>query len=439
MCLTVTVSPPQQHLPLAQASLNQAIAHHQQYLETNLPSDLTPQLQEELDRLTQIQTKLQAQIVRIAVFGLVSRGKSAVLNALMGEKLLETGPLNGVTLEPQVVLWSPDSDGVQNVELVDTPGLDEISGQERAQMAQTVADQADLILFVISGDVTVVEYQALCDLKKAQKPMILAFNKIDLYPEQTRAAIYANLLQLGEGENLLTESDIVLIAAAPTPEQVRVEREGQVDYIWEAQPPMIDELENAILSLLNREGRSLLALNALTQAQKIEVRRRELIVTARATEAEALIWQYTRAKAIAVGFNPFWLVDMVGGVVSDLAMIRSLAKLYGLPMTSHAAGDLLRTILFSSGALLGTQLFGGIVMGFGKALEPTGPGAFSVVGLLQGAAAGWGSYQVGQVAQVYLAQGCSWGEVGPSTVIRQILSQVDQGTVLHRLRQELQV
>ena len=44
---------------------------------------------------------------------------------------------------------------------------------------------------------------------------------------------------------------------------------------------------------------------------------------------------------------------------------------------------------------------------------------------------------MGQAAQVYLEQGCSWGPMGPSTVIQDILNQVEPDTILYRLRQEL--
>jgi uncharacterized protein len=489
------VTPQESHLQLAQASLAQTIANHQQYLEKKLPSDLQAQLAEEADRLSQILDKLDRLVVRIAAFGLVSRGKSAVLNALMGESLLPTSPLNGMTREPQSVTWNPtagisqldsavlETDRV-TIELIDTPGLDEIAGGDRARMAEAVAAQSDLILFVISGDLTAIEYEALCSLRNAQKPIILVFNKIDLYPEKTREEIYQNLLNLianqpivasqagplnppflnapsgymlgdfetdlarkspsigglgGDLSNLLTESDIVLIAAAPAPEQIRIEKaNGQTEYIWESPPPQIEDLQDKILTLLNREGRSLLALNALTQTRTLEFSRRDAIFAARHLEADALIWQYVRAKAIAVGFNPFGFIDWIGGLVCDLAMIRSLSQLYGQPMTSYQAGELLKTILLSSGSLIASELFGGIVLGFGKALEPPGIAPFGGVGLVQGATAGFGAYRVGLAAVAYLEEGCTWGEQGASTVIRQILSQVDHATVLHRLRQEIQ-
>ena len=60
-----------------------------------------------IDQLTTLLNKLDSTLLRVAVFGLVSRGKSAVLNALVGEKILETGPLNGVTQWPRSIYWTP--------------------------------------------------------------------------------------------------------------------------------------------------------------------------------------------------------------------------------------------------------------------------------------------------------------------------------------------
>ena len=55
--------------------------------------------------------------------------------------------------------------------LVDTPGIDEVGGEVREILANQVARHADLILFVVSGDLQRVELEALSDLRGADKPM----------------------------------------------------------------------------------------------------------------------------------------------------------------------------------------------------------------------------------------------------------------------------
>lgn len=447
------------HLQTARDSLEQTLSNYCKCVDAaaSRPGGdaLKALLEKELEQLATTLDKLDRQVVRIAVFGLVSRGKSAVLNAIVGSKLLEIGPLNGVTRQVKVVEWLPQDEmasvepgeGIA-VKLFDTPGLDEIGGEDRAALATDVAAQCDLILFVVAGRITQVEYDALCRLRSAQKPLILVFNKIDLYPEQTREQIYQNVLALSRQsvvdsqlQQLLTEDEIALIAADPAPEQVRIERPGgAVEYQWEKPPIQIEDLQGKILALLGREGRSLLALNALTQSRRAEQVMAAAIIANRQVEAETLIWRFTRYKAAAVGLNPFGFIDFVGGAIADLTLIRALSKLYGLPMTRYEAGNLLKTIVISSGSLAATELLGAI-LGFGKGLSALidggGLAGFTGIGVLQAGAAGYGAYSVGRAAQVYLEQGCSWGEKGANTAIQEILGQIDRTGVMYRIRDEI--
>jgi hypothetical protein len=454
------------HLNRARSSLRQAFTNYAQYLRGSKNPALQSALREEVETLSENLQKLDQFVVRIAVFGLVSRGKSAVLNALMDEKVFETGPINGVTRQPRRVRWSPtggfvaqdtaiapQSSAKVQIELIDTPGLDEVDGQTRAEMAQDIAGKSDLILFVVSGDITRTEYRALCELRQTQKPLILVFNKIDLYPDQTRQAIYTNLQKLGgrttggeQLEQLLTQDEIVMVAADPASIQMRIEYpDGRVSHEWETPPPEIDDLKYKILTILNREGRSLLALNALTQARAAETRIAEKVMDLRNAEAEELIWRFTRYKAIAIGLNPIAVLDVIGGVGSDLVMIRALANLYGLPMTRYEAGRLLQTILVSSGSLLAAEIGSGLLLGMGKSAAAlatgvdasAGLGALASTAIAQAGIAGYGSYSVGRAAQIYLERGCTWGDQGANTVIREILAQVDPNTIIYRLRQEL--
>lgn len=437
------------HLNRARASLRQALSWYGNIRkpgQVSSNSQLVGLVKPELEALTATLNKLDYNVIKIAAFGLVSRGKSAVLNALLGQKILQTGPLHGVTQYPRSVRWNV-GDKVQ-VELIDTPGLDEIAGEVRSQMAREVARQADLILFVVAGDITRTEYQALCELRQAQKPLILVFNKIDLYPDTDQEKIYKNLQQLGTGNvqaKPLQPDEIVTIAAEPAPMEVRVEwPDGNVTYEWETPPPQIDELKQTILKILNREGRSLIALNALIQAREAEEAIASKTINVRQQEAEDLIWQFTRYKAVAVALNPIAFLDIIGGTVADLALIRSLARLYGLPMTGYEATKLLKTILLSSGGLLLGELGSSLLLGLSKSTAAVAAGdnpshitAYAGSAIAQAGIAGYGAFAVGKAAQVYLEKGCSWGQLGASTVIAEILAEVEPNTILYRLRQEL--
>ncbi|MCC3428096.1 MAG: DUF697 domain-containing protein [Microcoleus sp. PH2017_29_MFU_D_A] len=485
-------------LSLARASLRQALARYsylRQGKKNSNNTELEAALQTQLDILTSTSEKLDNKVIRIATFGLVSRGKSAVLNALLGQKILQTGPLNGVTQWPRSVRWNvpltflegveppqpPLGKGGQGgvqVELIDTPGLDEVGGEVRGEMAKQVTRQADLILFVVAGDITRTEYQALCELQTAQKPLILVFNKIDLYPELDRKAIYQSLQALGNSEQLAAEAvtdkedwddlddrqnnipapkstakppakiakslEIVMVAAEPAPMQVRVEwSDGSITNEWESPPPQIDELKHTILTILNREGRSLLALNALVEARDAEANLAHQVLKLRQTEADDLIWQFAKYKALAVGLNPVAFLDVMGATVADLALIRSLSRLYCLPMTGYEAGKLWQTIFSSAGGVLLGELGSSFLLGFGKSAAAVAPqigfSTFAGVAVTQASLAAYGTYAVGRAAQVYLERGCTWGPLGQDTVIQEILATIERNTIIDRLQQEFKI
>ncbi|ERT08892.1 small GTP-binding domain protein [Lyngbya aestuarii BL J] len=454
----------------ARRSLRQAMTRYSnKRRQRQNPPELQATLKTQLDILAASLDKLDQGLIRIAVFGLVSRGKSAVLNALLGEHILQTGPLNGVTQWPRSVRWTVPSryddqrDSIP-VELIDTPGLDEVGGQVRGEMAQDVTRQADLILFVVSGDLTRTEYEALCELRRSTKPLIVVFNKVDLYTDTEQQAIYYNLQRLTapdaldfdfddlnwdsptppltEGEQAKTDSsllEVVRVAAEPAAVQVRVEwPDGRVTSEWETPPPQIDELKTAIVNILHLEGRSLLALNALVQAREAEQQIAHQTIKLQQSEAEALIWQFTKYKAIAIAINPIAIIDVLATTISDLILIRSLARLYGLPITNYEASQLLRTILLSAGGMILAEWGSGAILGLGKSAAglATDISTYAGVALTQASISAYGTYTVGRAAQVYLEQGCTWGESGIDTVIQEIINQVDRDTIVYRLRQE---
>lgn len=235
-----------------------------------------------------------------------------------------------------------------------------------------------------------------------------------------------------------------MVAAEPAPVQVRVEwPDGRVSHEWESPPAQIEELKHKILTILNREGRSLLALNALVEARDAEANIARQVLKLRQTEAEDLIWQFAKYKALAVGLNPVAFLDVMGATVADLALIRSLSRLYGLPMTGYEAGKLWQTIFSSAGGVLLGELGSSFLLGFGKSAAVAAPqigfSTFAGVAVTQASLAAYGTYAVGRAAQVYLEKGCTWGPLGQDTVIQEILATIERNTIIDRLQQEFKI
>ncbi|MBD0334436.1 MAG: YcjF family protein, partial [Cyanobacteria bacterium Co-bin13] len=277
---------------------------------------------------------------------------------------------------------------------------------------------------------------------------------IDLYPDVDQEAIATSLRQLQQqaAAELALETaplaidKVIRVAADPAPLQVRVEwPDGQTRYEWERPTPEIEPLRAALTTLLYQDGATLVALNTLRAARQLEAELVSQVTSFHQGAADDLIWRFARYKALVVALNPIALLDLLGGAVSDLVMIRSLARLYGFPITNYQASQLWGAILKSSGLLLLGELTSGL-LGAGKSLSalfslinsPVGLPALGSAVVIQAASAGYGTYAVGQAAKRYLEQGCTWGPEGLSRVMQTVLEEAETSDILARLRQDLQ-
>ena len=437
--------------------------------------DLTQQertdLESDIDRLTVMLDKLEHSVVQIAVFGIVGRGKSSVLNALVGKEVFTTGALHGVTRNIERADWDleriesqsslPDLKATSEVQsikrltisqtasnnqiqLLDTPGIDEVGGETREALAKNLATKVDLILFVIAGDLTQVEYDALSQLRSAGKPMLLVFNKIDLYPETDRQAIYTKIRDERVKE-LISPDEIVMVAASPVEVRGVKGQNGKLQLKRVKGQPQIEDLKLKILELLDREGKSLIALNSMLYADTINEHILQKKLEIRDSAANELIHKGSMVKATATALNPVTAIDLFAGAIVDVGLILSLSRLYGIPMTQQGAIALLKKIALGMGGIGASELLANLGLSslkgiLGVSIPATGGLALAPyfsVAIAQGAVAGVSSYAIGQISKTYLANGASWGEQAPKTVVRDILDSLDEESILHRIRTEL--
>jgi len=398
------------------------------------------QLQHDLDQLGSMAEKLESGRVEIVVFGEISTGKSALINALVGDVLTQVNVQGGWTKDVWHVPWEGIGYCVpgyahSQVVLVDTPGLNEVDGAQRAEMARTAAVRADLVLFVTDSDLNETEYSALEELVASNKPILLVLNKADLYrPEELE-----QLLVLFRGPRLegLIDADNVLVTQADSREVEYVieSGEGASRSEWRKPPPQVDELRARILEVLEAEGKSLLALNALMfAADKID-RMVALRVRCRESAAADLIWKYAVMKSLAVALNPVPAADVLGGTAVDAAMVVNLGRIYGVGITTSNARSLVTSILKAAGWVMLSEAAVTYASSVFKALT-VGYGSVATM-LPQGAAAGYGSYIVGEAARYYFQHGASWGDQSAKQVITEILDNTDKKSVFEKLKTEI--
>ena len=423
------------HEPSALAAIRAAIAGWEGCTEEERAA-----LEGDLRELEAMAEKLERGRVEIVVFGEISTGKSALINALIGEDRAAVNVQGGWTQDVWQLRWQGvghcvASFGDSEVVLVDTPGLNEVDGALRGEMARQAAARADLVLFVTDSDLNETEHAAVVELAASHKPLLLVLNKIDLYPPAERE----QLLEVLRGPRLagLVEPDNVLTAAAdPRPvEYVIEDADGTTRSEWRRPGPDVDAVRARVLEVLQRDGSALVALNAAMYAADKSDRIAAIRVRMREDRAQRTVWTYAGMKAVAVACNPSMLADVVGGTAVDLAMVVNLAKIYGIRLTTANARTLVESILKAAGwVILSEKLvtfafsfFKGVTLGTGTPLTA----------LPQGAAAGYGSYIVGQACRYYFEHGASWGGESPKAVVDRILEASDKESILARLREEI--
>lgn len=404
------------------------------------PEDERQEMLADIARLSDMQEKLTTGRIEIVVFGEISTGKSALINALIGREVTSVNVQGGWTRE----VWGTTWDGCgyrvpgldeSEVVLVDTPGINEVQGVDRRQMADDAARRADLSLFVTDSDLNDVEYSALLELASVQKPMLVVLNKKDLYSTADRQRI----LQVLQNERLfgtVRPEDFVMAAAQPRlVEYIYEQDDGGERSEWQQPAPDVSDLKARIIEILDREGKGLLALNAAMFAADKSDRVKSVRIELRRRYAQQVIWSFASFKAIVVGVTFVPLLDILSGFTIDVMMIVALSQVYGIRFSMSNARELVWSILKSAGWVAGMSYamdflaMGLKTLSFGLATPLTA--------VPQGAAAGWTSYVVGRAAEYYFQHGGSWGGESPKAVIRQILADVDKTSVLNGLKDEI--
>ena len=143
----------------------------------------------------------------VVIAGEFNAGKSTLVNALLGDKLLDTGPLpttagveilaydssaaaNGAaavekqlshTLRSGVVLYRHPSALLRDLTLIDTPGTNAVHADHTNRTAKLLP-VADLILFVTSADRPFPESERLLlrSIQTHRKNVVIVLNKIDV-------------------------------------------------------------------------------------------------------------------------------------------------------------------------------------------------------------------------------------------------------------------
>ncbi|MFO7945147.1 MAG: dynamin family protein [Anaerolineales bacterium] len=216
------------------------------------------------------QTALQESIQQLddffllVVVGEFNSGKSAFINALLGEKMLQ----EGVTPTTTKVIILRHGDSIQSfrlreniegktapvaflkeISIVDTPGTNAII-REHEEITNRFIPRSDLILFVTSADRPFTESERLFleQIRDWEKKVVIVVNKIDILPSTESLEEIETFIATNVRKTLDIELEIFPVSS----QQALKAKQGQSE-LWKKS--QFGALEKYILESLDKESR----------------------------------------------------------------------------------------------------------------------------------------------------------------------------------------
>jgi small GTP-binding protein len=243
----------------------------------------------DLDVLSQSLHQLDEMFLLVVV-GEFNAGKSAVINALLGDRYLTEGVVPTTsqlhilrygeklaqTVDPDdVIILSLPVDWLQEVNLVDTPGTNAVIRQHEA-LTEDFVPRSDLILFVTSADRPFSESERafLERIRDWGKKIVIIVNKFDLLQTKEEEQQVLDFVAQNSRELLGIEPEIFPVSARLA---LRVKQNGRgANVDW--QQSRFSALEAYIIEKLDSSQRVRLKLeNPLGVAARLIERYRAVI------------------------------------------------------------------------------------------------------------------------------------------------------------------
>ena len=411
-----------------QAELRENLSTSQSYAaDAAVSTELRGEIEKALKSLDKKHADSRLEIV---AFGTISSGKSSLLNSLAGRQVFASDVLGGTTSVRSEVPW-PTS---EQVILVDTPGLAEVRGEERASIAALAAKNADLVLMVVDGPLKSYEVDLVKKLLDMEKRIVVCLNKEDWYDEEEEAQLASQISQQLPG---IAEKDVVAVrAAAVNRERIRVT--SSVDELTEEYevPPNVAPLAERLLQIVQKDGRELLLANLLLQSRGLVDEAKDRVRAVLDAKANEIITRHMWAAGGAAGINPIPLLDLAGGSAITIKMVLELANVYKQPIDADGVVKMLEQLGKNLIAMVGaTAVSPAVAAGIGSLLK-TVPGIGTIAGgLVQGITQALVTRWIGNVFVEYYRRDMQAPPGGLAELARDQWQQLTRADSLRKLVQ----
>lgn len=300
--------------PLTQQQLEAQLVEAQQQGVSTATAEL---------ELRKLQSRREAGVIHVALFGEISSGKSSLIKALLPDAQVEISARGGSTREIGEYHWRSAA-GDQLV-LTDMPGLNEAQG-ELEQLAAEEAQRSHIVVFVTNGDLTRSEYEAMHRLQQLGKPMLLVINKAEWFSD-------AELEQLrGSMQSRFAGLPVVNVSASGEELVVRRLPDGSEERVMRPRPPRVEPLAKALQQLIDSRREVLDELRDSAVFVLAQHKLHAAIDEERMRQAHKVVTDYTRRAVVGAMAAVAPGTDLLIQGFLATRMIKALSALYEVPV-----------------------------------------------------------------------------------------------------------
>lgn len=285
--------------------------------------------------LARLNARKETGQINIAFFGEVSTGKSSIIKALLPNAGVEISLRGGSTREIHEYLWQTEAG--DRLLLTDLPGRNEAEGY-LDELARDEAVRAQIVVYVVDSDLSRSQFDDIQELYTFGKPLIIAFNKSDLYTDaekqQLQTRIQSHFMPTtGEAhETPLLIPSVVFIQSGGLEEVVRVYPDGREEIVQRQRKIDVSALSSRLQTEIDNRIEWLDSLRDASVFSLVHSKLDETRASFRREQAEKIVRAGTRNAVIGALASISPGTDLIIQGVIGTRMVQELCKLYDVPI-----------------------------------------------------------------------------------------------------------